>query len=64
MIAAGELPHQLSGTSGGRFAPGLGVAGRPVYFVLLDWSGDRILQIRDFRYARYVIGEAEFTTLG
>ena len=61
MIAAGELPHQLSGTSGGRFAPGLGVAGRPVYFVLLDWSGDRILQIRDFRYVPYIAEGARFT---
>jgi RNA polymerase sigma-70 factor, ECF subfamily len=33
---------------------------RPAYFVLLDWSGARILQIRDFRYASYVFSEAEF----
>jgi RNA polymerase sigma-70 factor, ECF subfamily len=27
----------------------------PRYFVLLEWNGDRLAVIRDFRYARYVI---------
>lgn len=61
---------------GWRFVPGLVerrpavmvyddaiAADRPGYFVLLDWSGDRILKIRDFRYAPYVIAEAEFVAL-
>jgi RNA polymerase sigma-70 factor (ECF subfamily) len=29
------------------------------YFVLLDWSGDRIIAIRDFVFARYAIEDAE-----
>jgi hypothetical protein len=35
----------------------------PAYFVLLEWDGDRLLSIRDFRYARYAIEGADFTTL-
>jgi RNA polymerase sigma-70 factor (ECF subfamily) len=34
-------------------------AGIPLYFILLDWSQDRLLKVRDFRYARYVIDGAE-----
>jgi len=30
----------------------------PAYFILLEWSGDDVLSIRDFRYARYVMSEA------
>lgn len=29
------------------------------YFLLLQWQGDRVCDIRDFRYARYVMAEAE-----
>ncbi|HEX9811469.1 MAG TPA: sigma-70 family RNA polymerase sigma factor [Burkholderiales bacterium] len=32
---------------------------RPAYFVLLQWAGDRLAGIRDFRYAPYAIGGAE-----
>ncbi len=32
---------------------------RPVYFILLEWQGENVGVIRDFRYARYVISEAE-----
>jgi RNA polymerase sigma-70 factor (ECF subfamily) len=32
---------------------------RPVYFVLLEWTGARVAAIRDFRYAPYVADEAE-----
>jgi len=32
--------------------------GAPRYFVLLEWTGDRLAVIRDFRYARYVIDGA------
>lgn len=31
----------------------------PSYFVLLDWSGESIVAIRDYRYARHVMVEAE-----
>lgn len=34
-------------------------AGAPMYFVVLRWAGDRISEIRDFRYARYAIEGAE-----
>jgi hypothetical protein len=29
-------------------------SGATQYFVLLQWAGDRLMNIRDFRYARYV----------
>ncbi|HEV3161290.1 MAG TPA: sigma-70 family RNA polymerase sigma factor [Xanthobacteraceae bacterium] len=29
--------------------------GYPIYFVLLDWRIDKVIRIRDFRYARYAI---------
>ena len=34
-------------------------SGPPIYFLLLDWAGDRLLGIRDFRYARYAVEDAE-----
>jgi RNA polymerase sigma-70 factor (ECF subfamily) len=34
-------------------------SGAPNYFILLQWSGDEILNIRDFRYARYAIADAD-----
>jgi RNA polymerase sigma-70 factor (ECF subfamily) len=34
------------------------------YFILLDWAGDRLVGIRDFRYARYVAEGADYVTLG
>jgi len=33
---------------------------RPAYFVLLEWEGDRLVAIRDFRHARYAVEGAEF----
>ena len=33
--------------------------GMPLYFILLDWTGERLLKVRDFRYARYVTDGAE-----
>lgn len=33
--------------------------GRPKYFMLLDWSADKLTTIRDFRHAAYVIDGAE-----
>ncbi len=31
----------------------------PGYFITLDWDGDRISRIRDFRYARHAAADAE-----
>jgi RNA polymerase sigma-70 factor, ECF subfamily len=39
-------------------------SGRPTYFVLLKWAGDGLVNIRDFRFARYVIEGAELLVLG
>jgi RNA polymerase sigma-70 factor, ECF subfamily len=36
---------------------------QPSYFVLLEWEGDRLLNIRDFRFARYAINGAELAML-
>jgi RNA polymerase sigma-70 factor (ECF subfamily) len=36
----------------------------PSYFVLLRWEGNRLVGIRDFRYARYATEGAELVTLG
>lgn len=38
--------------------------GRPIYFVLLGWTGGKVALIRDFRYARYVTDGAEIRVLG
>jgi RNA polymerase sigma-70 factor (ECF subfamily) len=35
-------------------------AGLPKYFMLLDWSADKVATIRDFRHAAYVIESAEY----
>ena len=32
----------------------------PKYFMLLDWAGDKVATIRDFRYATYVVDGAEY----
>jgi RNA polymerase sigma-70 factor (ECF subfamily) len=37
----------------------VGEAPRPSYFILLEWSGDRVTRIRDFRYVPYIAAEAE-----
>jgi RNA polymerase sigma-70 factor (ECF subfamily) len=39
-------------------------SGAPTYFVLLDWVGDRIIGIRDFRHARYATDGADLLMLG
>jgi RNA polymerase sigma-70 factor (ECF subfamily) len=39
-------------------------SGRPAYFVLLEWGGDGLVNIRDFRFARYAIEGAEVLVLG
>lgn len=33
---------------------------RPAYFILIEWSGDEVALIRDYRYVPYVAGEAEY----
>ncbi|TIS98144.1 MAG: hypothetical protein E5W72_08080 [Mesorhizobium sp.] len=38
-------------------------AGGPKYFILLEWAADRLVRIRDFRYARYTLDGAEIVTL-
>lgn len=38
-------------------------SGPPTYFVLLDWAGDRLIGIRDFRHARYATDGAELLML-
>ena len=32
----------------------------PKYFMLLQWSADKVATIRDFRHARYIIDGAEY----
>jgi RNA polymerase sigma-70 factor (ECF subfamily) len=32
---------------------------RPTYFILLEWTGDKLANVRDFRYARYAATDAE-----
>src|SRR5947208_9171060 len=39
-------------------------SGAPAYFVLLQWAGDKLTTIRDFRHARYVIEGAEVVVPG
>jgi RNA polymerase sigma-70 factor (ECF subfamily) len=41
------------------FDPGEAGSG-PKYFMLLQWSADKVATIRDFRYAAYVIDGAEY----
>src|SRR6516162_8734931 len=36
---------------------------QPSYFVLLEWAGNRLMNIRDFRFARYAIEGAELVVL-
>ncbi len=69
--------HNYSGLHDWHFVPGL-VDGRPgllvfdpnnaipkpTYFVLLEWVGDQISFIRDFRNARYVAKSAEMIPFG
>ena len=73
----GKYFHNYAGVDDWHFAPGL-VDGRPAllvrdprdpsrapaYFVLLQWAGDKLTNIRDFRHARYVIECAEVVAAG
>jgi RNA polymerase sigma-70 factor (ECF subfamily) len=67
----GRYFHNYADADDWQFVPGL-VDGRPAllvrdprdpsappaYFVLLQWSGDKLTNIRDFRHARYAIQDA------
>jgi RNA polymerase sigma-70 factor (ECF subfamily) len=37
---------------------------RPAYFMLLQWSSDKVATIRDFRHASYVADDVEFLVAG
>jgi RNA polymerase sigma-70 factor (ECF subfamily) len=45
------------------FDPGKPSA-KPKYFVLLQWSADKVATIRDFRHASYVADDVEFLVAG
>jgi RNA polymerase sigma-70 factor (ECF subfamily) len=45
------------------FDPGKPSA-RPAYFMLLQWSADKVATIRDFRHASYVADDVEFLVAG
>ena len=56
--------HLVSGSVDGRaailvFDPN-DLAGAPRYFMLLEWSGEKIAWIRDFLFAAYVMEIAEY----
>jgi RNA polymerase sigma-70 factor (ECF subfamily) len=52
------------GTAEGREAIGVfkGGSDRPAYLILLDFDGDRVSLIRDYRYVPYVVDELSFTS--
>ena len=72
----GRYFHNYSSIHDWRLVPGLvdrhpailvhdpdDFTGGPKYFILLEWAGDRLARIRDFRYARYTLDGAEVATL-
>jgi RNA polymerase sigma-70 factor, ECF subfamily len=72
----GTYLHNYAGTRDWHLVPGLvdgrpavlvhepgDASARPSYFVLLEWGDDKVLKIRDFRYARYAIESAEVVVL-
>ena len=38
--------------------------GKPAHFVLIDWSASRVIGIRDFLFAPYVLEALEWARLG
>jgi len=57
--------HLVPGLVEGRpailvFDPGV-PSEKPRYFILLQWDGDRVATIRDFRHASYVAEDVEFS---
>ena len=72
----GHYFHRYSEAGAWRCAPGFveghpailmfdspGPPAAPDYFVLLDWTNDRVAAIRDFRYARYATEGAELRVM-
>jgi RNA polymerase sigma-70 factor (ECF subfamily) len=61
-ISDGERLRAQVGSVGGVPVVGMfrGDAPAPAYFVRIEWSGDRIALVRDFRYAAYVVDAARF----
>ena len=63
------VPGVLEDPAGGRLALGVHSprsSEHPSYFVLIEWSGERVTLIRDFRYVPYIadeifLGRARFT---
>ncbi len=43
---------------------GAGPMERPAHFVLIDWSEGRIVGIRDFLFAPYVLDATDWVRLG
>jgi RNA polymerase sigma-70 factor (ECF subfamily) len=41
----------------------VGGAGRASYFILLSWEGERVREIRDYRYVPYILREADLEVL-
>jgi RNA polymerase sigma-70 factor (ECF subfamily) len=73
----GRYFHNYSGVDDWRFVPGFvdrrpallvcdpgDPSAAPAYFVLLKWSADKLVGIRDFRHARYAIDCAEVVIPG
>lgn len=72
----GEYYNRYRQAQGWRAAPGMvdgraavlmhqanGVDGRPNYFIVLEWSGERISNIRDFLFAQYAMESAEVSQI-
>jgi RNA polymerase sigma-70 factor (ECF subfamily) len=38
-------------------------AATPAYLILLQWTGERVVNIRDFRFARYATDGAELIAM-
>jgi RNA polymerase sigma-70 factor (ECF subfamily) len=57
------MPGLVEGRAAALVHDPAGPLGQPRYFVLLAWSPDGLIGIRDFRYARYAIEGAEVVTL-
>lgn len=73
----GKYFHNYAAVDDWHFVPGLvdrrpallvrdprDPSGAPAYFVLLQWAGDKLTNIRDFRHARYAIEGAEIVVPG
>ncbi len=57
------VPGLVEGRAAALVRDGNAWAGEPAYFILLNWSVDGLVAIRDFRYARYAIEDAEVVVL-